>query len=142
MSYEERNVWVQVVVGTGAFIYYVITMLGQLSDKEPADISYQRTMLMTIGVSIGASIVGAIVVAIIAGITTGETDRSDQRDKEIARFGSAIGYYVVSIGAAGALILTMLEKDYFWIANALFFSLFAAGMVEGITRLVAYRRGL
>lgn len=143
MSYEERNTWVQTFVGLVVFAYYAIATLGQLASADPADINYQRNMLITLGVSIGATIVGAIVVAIVTEIATpGDTDKRDQRDKDIARLGASIGYYVLSFGAVGSLILAMLEADDFWIANAVFFSLFIASMVESVTRIVAYRRGL
>jgi hypothetical protein len=35
----------------------------------------------------------------------------------------------------------MLEYDYFWIANTLYGSFAVAGLVSGIVKLRAYRRG-
>ena len=52
-----------------------------------------------------------------------------------------VGYYVAATGSVGALILTMLEYAYFWIANTLYLSLAVAGLVAGIVKLRAYRRG-
>ena len=37
--------------------------------------------------------------------------------------------------------LAMLEYEYFWIANTLYLSLVAAGLVSSAVKLVAYRRG-
>jgi hypothetical protein len=36
---------------------------------------------------------------------------SDQRDKEINRFGEHLGYYVLSVGAFGALVLAMTDAE-------------------------------
>jgi hypothetical protein len=40
-----------------------------------------------------------------------------------------------------ALVITMLEYDYFWIANTLYLSFAVAGLVAGMLKLHAYRRG-
>ena len=53
-----------------------------------------------------------------------------------------VGYYVASAGVVGALILTMLESEYFWIANTLYLSFAVAGAGRGgSSSCVAYRRG-
>ena len=70
-----------------------------------------------------------------------EIDRKDERDKTISRRGDLIGYYVASAGMVGVLILTMLEADYFWIANALYLSFVVAMAVSSAVKLVAYHRG-
>jgi hypothetical protein len=70
-----------------------------------------------------------------------DIDRTDERDVLISRRGDIVGYYVASAGAVIALIITMLEYDYFWIANTLYLSFVVAGLVAGIVKLRAYRRG-
>jgi len=52
-----------------------------------------------------------------------------------------VGYYVSSVGVVGAMALTMLEYEYFWIANALYVSFVLASLVSATVKLVAYRRG-
>jgi hypothetical protein len=39
------------------------------------------------------------------------------------------------------MALTMVEADYFWIANALYLSFVAAALVSGVVKLVLYHRG-
>jgi len=55
--------------------------------------------------------------------------------------GDLVGYYVSSVLMLGALALTMLEYEYFWIANAMFAAFVVAGLVSSAVKLVAYRRG-
>jgi len=45
------------------------------------------------------------------------------------------------VGAIGALAITMLGFDHFWIANALYLSFVASSLVSGVVKLAAYRRG-
>ena len=88
---------------------------------------------MAIATAVGAEITGTGSVD--------DIDRKDERDISIGRRGDVVGYYVASTGAVVALILTMLEYDYFWIANTLYLSFAVAGLVAGIVKLRAYRRG-
>ena len=41
----------------------------------------------------------------------------------------------------GVLALTMLQYEYFWIANALYLSFVVATLVSSVVKLVAYHRG-
>ncbi len=67
--------------------------------------------------------------------------RTDERDADIGRRGALVGYYVSSVGAVVVLGLTMLEYDYFWIANALYGAFLLGSIVSSVVALVAYRRG-
>ncbi len=52
-----------------------------------------------------------------------------------------MGAAFVVIGALGALILAMVEAEWFWIGNAIFAGFFLSAFIGGIARLIAYRRG-
>lgn len=149
MSFEEKTTWVSVVVGVLVPIAYFATVLPQLADSPAADIAYQPPLVVAVIASIVLIIAGTIAMAIgtaIGAEITGtgsieDIDRKDERDVSISRRGDVVGYYVGSTGAVVALGLTMLESDYFWIANTLYLSFAAAGLVGGIVKLRAYRRG-
>lgn len=149
MSFEEKTTWVSVVVGALVPIVYFATVLPQLADTPAADIAYQRPLVVAVIASIVLTVVGTIAMAIGTAIGveitgTGSVDaidRKDERDVSISRRGDVVGYYVASVGAVVALILTMLEADYFSIANTLYLSFAVAGLVSGIVKLRAYRRG-
>jgi MFS family permease len=149
MPFEEKMTWVSGVIAVVVPIVYFAIMAGRLQNQAAADIAYQVPLIVAVVASIVLSIVGAIVVAIGTAISAeirgrrveDEIERKDERDKTIARRGDLTGFYVSSAGIVGALILTMLQKDYFWIANAIYLS-FAVGMVvSSVVKLVAYHRG-
>ena len=77
----------------------------------------------------------------IAVVWPRDADRTDQRDKEIYRFGEYVGRWFVVIGAVAALVLAMAEVDHFWIANALYLAFVLSALLSSAAKLVTYRRG-
>ena len=149
MPFEEKMTWVSLVVAVAVPVVYVAIMLGRLGETTAAEIAYQWPLLIAIGASIVLSIVGAIVAAIGTGISAelrgksagDEIDLKDERDKQIGRRGDLVGFYVSSVGMVGVLALTMLEYDYFWIANALYLSFVAGAVVAAVVKIASYHRG-
>jgi hypothetical protein len=151
MSWEEKITWVSAVVAVVVPVAYFAVILSQLGDVPVAEIAYQRTLLIAIGVSIVMTIIGAIMTGIGTGVAAeirepGSTDemdigRSDERDKEIGRKGDLVGFYVSSVGVVIALGITMLEYEYFWIANVLYLSFVLGAVIGSVVKLVSYRRG-
>jgi len=141
--------WVSAVVSAIVAAVYFSVILGRLGDVPVTEIAYQRPLLIAIGAVIVLTIVGSIAMGIGTGISaeiTGngsaeDIGRKDERDVRIGRRGELVGYYVASIGMLGAFALTLLEYDYFWIANALYLSFVVAALVSSAVKLVAYRRG-
>jgi hypothetical protein len=149
MPFEEKISWVNAVVMAIVPVAYFVVMLGRLGDTSAADISYQRPLLIAIGVSIALTIVGSIMAGIGTGISaelhgrsaSAEIDRKDERDKQISRHGDLIGFSVSSAGMVGVLALTMLEYEYFWIASALYLSFVVGTLVGSVVKIVSYHRG-
>jgi hypothetical protein len=140
MSYEEKGTWVYLVIAVVGYTVYLSLLLPQLIGGVPvADVDYVPIMLWTIGGAIVVTIVLRILVEIVF---PSESTRGDVRDKEIDRLGTRVGSSFVVIGALGALVLAMLEADWFWIANVIYLCFVLSALLESITRLVAYRRGV
>ncbi|MGW9184424.1 hypothetical protein [Agromyces sp. NPDC055661] len=140
MSYEEKGTWVYLVIAVVGYTVYLSLLLPQLVGGVPvADVDYVPIMLWTIGGAIVVTIVLRILVEIVF---PSESTRGDVRDKEIDRLGTRVGSSFVVIGALGALVLAMLEADWFWIANVIYLCFVLSALLESITRLVAYRRGV
>jgi len=140
MSYEEKGTWIYLVVAVVGYTVYLSLLLPQLIGGVPvADVDYVPIMLWTIGGAIVVTIVLRILVEIVF---PSESTRGDVRDKEIDRLGTRVGSSFVVIGALGALVLAMLEADWFWIANVIYLCFVLSALLESITRLVAYRRGV
>jgi hypothetical protein len=149
MPFEEKITWVNGLVTIVVPVVYFVVMIGRLQSTSASDIGYQRALIIAIVASVVLTIVGSIAAGIGTGISAelrgrkaaDDIDRKDERDKTISRRGDLIGYYVASAGMVGVLILTMLETDYFWIANALYLSFVVAMAVSTVVKPVAYRRG-
>jgi hypothetical protein len=149
MSFEEKLTWVNAVVSVIVVAVYSIVVFGQLDNMPAGEIAYQRSMVIAIVALVVLTIVGAILMAIGTAVSveiTGngsvdDIDRKDERDVQIGHRGMRAGYVVTAVGGLGVLVLAMLEYDYFWIANALFLTFVAAGLVSAAVKLTAYRRG-
>jgi hypothetical protein len=149
MPFEEKMTWVNGVVTTVVPLVYLVIMIGRLQSTPAADIAYQRPLIIAIVATIVLTIIGSIIAAIGTGISaelrgrkaSDDIDRKDERDKRISRHGDLIGLYVSSAGVVVALALTMLEADYFWIANAIYLAFVVGTLVGATVKLVAYRRG-
>jgi hypothetical protein len=137
MSYEERNTWVSFVVSVLAYVAYVVVVLTRARDVPLTEVAYVGPLLWSIG--------GAIVVTILASIAVGLANRrdghlTDQRDKEISRLGERTGQSFVVIGALAAMVLALLEADWFWIANVVYLCFVISAVLTSMTKLAAYRQ--
>ncbi|MFE5672998.1 hypothetical protein ACFQ58_15470 [Agromyces sp. NPDC056523] len=140
MSYEEKGTWVYLVIAVVGYTVYLSLVLPQVvGGVAVEDVDYVPVMLWTIGGAIVATIVLRILVEIVF---PSESTKGDVRDREIDRLGTRVGGSFVVIGALGALVLSMLEADWFWIANVIYLCFVLSALLESITRLVAYRRGV
>lgn len=140
MSYEEKGTWVLLTIAVGGYVVYLFLVLPQLlAGTLVGEIDWVTPMLWTIGGAILAGIVGRILVEIVA---PSDSTKGDIRDKEIDRLGERVGNSFVVIGGVGALVLAMFDVDTFWIANALYLGFVLSGMLSGITKLIAYRKGV
>jgi len=137
MSYEEKNAWVFGTVAVVAYAAYCVVILARADGMPLADVPYAWPMLVTIL----AAILANIVLMIILSIVTNDRGQKDERDKEIGRRGDHIGQAFVVIGAVAALIMAMLELDYFWIANVIYLCFVLSAVTSSAAKVVAYRRG-
>lgn len=144
VSFEEKGVWILLTVAVGAYAVYLFLILGGSPEVPLTEREFAIPMLWTIGGAIVAGIVLTILTGIITGIISrrGDVDKKDARDRQIEHFGERVGQSFVVIGGVGALLLAMVEAPYFWIANALYLGFVLSGILGGIAKLVAYRRGL
>ena len=139
MTYHEKGVWLYLVVALGAYGTYLALVLGQISTVPIAEIDYTPALLWTIG----ASIVGAIVLRVVVE-TVGPSDgyAADARDRDAKREGDRIGFWPIIAAALGALVLALVQGEYFWIANVVYLGFVASAVLSSIVTIVLYRRGM
>lgn len=136
MSYEEKGVWLLLLIAVAGYATYLGLVLSQGVPLPQAD--YVPAMLWTIGGAIVAGIVLRIVVEMFA---PSESTRKDVRDRGIERMGDSVGNAFVVIGAVGAMLLAILTVPHFWIANLLYLCFVLSAVLSSTAKLVAYRRG-
>jgi len=139
MSYEEKGVWVYLVVAIGTYVSYLAVILGRAGGIPVTDVAYVSPILWTIGIAIALSIAGRIAIEMAK---PSDTHKIDARDKDINRFGEYVGGVVLAVAMLVPFGLTMAKADYFWIANAMYAAFVVSALVSGTWKLVAYRRGM
>jgi cytochrome c biogenesis protein CcdA len=138
MSYEEKGQWVYLAATAIAYGAYLVLMLGRAGSTPLQEIDYVPILLWTIGAAIAGSVIGRIAIEIVR---PSESYREDVRDKEIGRFGEYVSGMILGIGMVGPFILTLIEADHFWIANAIYLVFVVQAVAGTVIKLVAYRRG-
>ena len=134
MSSEEKTVWIRGVVAVAAYAVYLSLVIPLLGATPLSDVPYVAPLLW--------SIVGAIVASIVLHIFFVKTEKKDQRDREIYRFGETVGQAFVVIGGVSAMLLALFEFEYFWIANVIYLCFVLSAILSAIAKLVAYRSGM
>lgn len=135
MAFLEKSNWVVLGVGLVTLIVYLATILPRAMSTPLAEVDFVPPMVYTIVGFIVANIVGNIAAAIT---NPAEADKSDQRDKEIDRFGERVGNSIMIVGTCAALVLAMMKADYFWIANSIYLAGLTAAMLSAVTKIAAY----
>lgn len=142
MAYEEKRAWIMLVVAVLGYGGYLVAVLARAGDVPLAETPYAAALLWSVGAAIVAGIVLGIVLGIVAGIASPKGRRTDERDREIGRFGEYVGQSFVVIGSLSALLLAILEVGYFWIANVVYLCFVLSAILGSTAKIVAYRRGV
>ncbi|MFI6498257.1 hypothetical protein [Nonomuraea typhae] len=139
MTYEEKGIWVFLLVNAVTFVTYVVIILTRAADGDLAQVPYVSTLLWTLGISIAAAVAGRILVEIVK---PSESHRADVRDKEINRYGEYAAGSILAVGMVIPFALTLAGAAHFWIANAMYAVYTLAFLIGPALKLVAYRRGM
>lgn len=129
------------MLGAMVLVYgwYFATVANLSRDLAVTEIGYQGIMFVTVVALVVLAVIGHIIIAVV---DPKGSDQTDERDKTIGRYGESYGGVVLGIAVVCGLGLTMLEFDYFWIANILLAGLVLSELTAMVTRLVLYRRGV
>jgi hypothetical protein len=141
MGVQEQNAWAMLVTAVVGVGVYLTLLLLNLDGGSLTTVDYQPLMLWTIAASIAVTIGAHIAISIRANIA-GEREKPDERDRAIERLGVQVGQAFLIIGGLAALLMALAEWEWFWIANVLYFGFALSGILEGISKVTAYRRGV
>ena len=141
MAVREKHAWAMLVIAVAGLGVYLTLLLAERDGGPVEDVHYQPLMIGTIIAGIAVAIVASIIISIRANLA-GDSDKPDERDQAIARFGTNVSQAFLVIGGLAGLLMAMAEWDWFWIANAIYLGFALAAILEGVAKVVAYRRGL
>lgn len=138
MSFREKNAWIFGGSVLLAFALYVLVILGRAGDGPLVEVAYVVPMLWAIG---GVVLVNVLASVIVSLPQPQQIERTDERERLIARHADAVGLWVLSVLVLGALCLAMAECPQFWIAQAIYFAFVVSSLASTAATLLAFRRG-
>ncbi len=137
MAYEEKRAWIMLMVSAVAYAVYAASLLTAATARPLEAVPYVGSLLL---VTV-ASIVATIVLNIVVSVASPKDSRTDQRDREIGRFGDRVGQSFVVLGGVLAMLMAMFEVGYFWIANIIYLAFTLSAVLGSVARIVSYRKG-
>jgi len=165
MSYQEKRTVVTVLTGILILIAYCIYAFGKVNAgvESAEDLKFWAfAMLLFIGIGIVANIIIQIVFHILLSIgiaikeqiqngsvnddeieKTLELDMvEDEMDKLIGLKSMRIGFVVAGIGFVSGLISLAMDYSPAVMINIIFISFNVGSILEGITQIYYYRKGV
>ena len=138
MAHEEKRAWIMLVVTVVAYAAYVVVVLARAGGAPITMTAYVAPLVWSIGLAILANIV--LDIATSMGMPRSER-RRDTRDKEIARVADLTGQSFLVIGGLAALVLSLVEADWFWISNVLYLGFVLSAVLGSLAKIAGYRDG-
>ena len=140
MTFEEKSQWAYGFASLVVPATYFGWLAGRIADADAvADIAYVRTLLWAIGVGVLVNVIGGMFAR---GAGGRGSDLKDQRDREIARRGDAVGFVVFSSLVVVPFALAMRDADTFWIANAIYLTYALTAVIGVVIKAVLYQKGI
>jgi hypothetical protein len=136
-SFEEKSVWIQLfslIIVLGTYISIAGTMLthGVLELRAYVPLfAVAVTLLVILLVS------GHIIAAIF-----GRTELRDERDRLIGWRSESNGSWVMGVGILAAIVGMIFHLPNAWVAHWLLLALFLSELVNLVSQLIYYRRGI
>jgi uncharacterized membrane protein len=165
MSYQEKKSIVLILSTILILTIYCIYSFGKYQSGVMAADDL-KSLAITMLIFIGAGIVAMIVVQILfhiflsigiafkESINKNECDDleiekrielemvEDERDKQIQRKATNIGFAVVGVGFIAALLSLVLNATPFVMLNIIFISFYLGSICDNISQFYFYRRGI
>jgi len=139
MSFQEKSVWISLPVDLGLVLGYVVWLQLQLQTQSAETLDYKWVLIGFIAAGVVLNITLQIV---LASILHKQAKLEDVRDREIKSKSNSITLFMLGVPFFLAIGLAMVEASYFNIVHVLYFGGGLAGLVNSVTRLYFYRRGI
>jgi hypothetical protein len=137
MTFPEKSALTMTAILIVVFGGYFAIVLGVIADSPDRDLAYTGLM---VGVAIILTILASVSHVLLALVFRSQANTYDERDRLVGLRSERIAGYVLALGVCAGIGLAMAQVDTFWIAQALIGALVAAEVLDGIVKLVLYRR--
>jgi len=165
MSYQEKRIIVNIVSMVLVLVSYLVYAFGRFNSGAvtSGDLKFwATTMLIFIGIGIVATIIIQIIFHILLSISVAvkkaiqnesvndkEIEKSielemveDEMDKLIGLKSNQVGFICAGVGFMAGLVSLILNYPPMVLLNIVFISFSAGSVLEGLTQLYYYRRGV
>ena len=139
MSFQEKSVWISLPVDLGLVLGYVVWLQLQLQTQSAETLDYKWVL---IGFMAAGVVLNITLQIVLASILHKQAKLEDVRDREIRSKSNSITLFMLGVPFFLAIGLAMVEASYFNIVHVLYFGGALAGLVNSVTRLFFYRRGI
>ena len=139
MSYQEKSILLGLPVDIALVLGYTVWLLGQLQQSSKDSLNYGWTLIAFIGLGVVINITLQIVLAIILHR---QANLEDVRDREIKAKANSITLFFLGVPFFLAIGLGIVQASYFDIVHVLYYGGALAGVVNSLSRLFYYRRGM
>lgn len=165
MSYQEKRISVSIITGLIILVSYCVYAYGKYQSGylAPDDLkAWAGIILIFIGIGVASTIIIQIIFHILLSIaiairenvraggcddkiiekTIGSEMTTDEMDKLIELKSMRIGFIAAGIGFVAALVSQVLNYSPAVMLNVMFVTFSAGSLLEGISQLYFYRRGI
>lgn len=137
MTFSEKSAITMTAILVVVFSGYFALVLGVLAEKPERDLAYTGLL---VGVAVVVTILAAASHVLLALMFRSQVNAYDERDQLVGLRSERVAGYVLAAGVCTGIGLAMAQVDAFWIAQALIASFVVAEVLEGIVKVVLYRR--
>jgi hypothetical protein len=140
MTFQEKSTLTMTGILVAVFGLYFVLVLGPVAGAPtPArEIAYTALMILA---SVVVAILAAVSHIVLAIVYRSQADAYDERDRLIDLRTTQVAAYILAAGVFAGIGLAVVQADRFWIAQALIGALVIAEVVDGVMKLMLYRRG-
>lgn len=138
MTFQEKSTLAMsgiLLLVFGSYFTLVFTVIAASPDR---DLAFTGLMVVTVVMLVILAAASHIVLAV--AFRPWNASGEDERGRFITLRAERTGRYVLAVGVCTGIGLAVVQTDTFWIAQALIGALVLAEVVEGIEKIVLFRR--
>lgn len=138
MTFPEKSAITMTAILVVVFGGYFALVLAVISEVPERDLAYTGLL---VGVAVVVTILAAASHVLLSLVFRSQANTYDERDQLVGLRSERVAGYVLAVGVCSGIGLAMAQVDAFWIAQTLIASFVVAEVLEGIVKVVLYRRG-